>query len=116
MARQQFAARHGTEPEQVGLRVDPDSAAAKRDEALQRYLERRERMERERREVRQDEATGDGDPDVLADVDGIGPAKRDALLERFGTPEAIAAADPEELTEVPGIGEALAAKVRDALG
>lgn len=51
----------------------------------------------------------------LAGVRGLGPAKRAALLEAFGSVEAIAAADLEALRAVEGIGPALAEAVRTAL-
>ncbi len=53
--------------------------------------------------------------DPLVEIAGLGPRKRQALLERFGSVGAIGGAAPEELQEVPGIGPALAARIRDAL-
>ncbi|MBW3551583.1 MAG: hypothetical protein KY442_12545, partial [Proteobacteria bacterium] len=58
-------------------------------------------------------AGGAGD---LTTVRGLGPAKRERLLERFGSVDAIAAATVEELTEVPGIGVGTARAIKDALG
>jgi hypothetical protein len=52
----------------------------------------------------------------LPAVKGLGPAKRDALLARFGDAEGVRRASVEELTEVRGIGPALARAVKDALG
>lgn len=40
----------------------------------------------------------------LSLVSGVGPLLRRALLERFGTPEAVFAAAPSDLRSVPGIG------------
>jgi predicted flap endonuclease-1-like 5' DNA nuclease len=57
-------------------------------------------------------AGGAGD---LTTVRGLGPAKRERLLERFGSVDAIAAATVEELTEVPGIGVGTARAIKDAL-
>ncbi len=54
--------------------------------------------------------------DRLASVPGVGPAKVTALLDRFGSAEAVAAAPVEELVQVPGVGPALAQRLRDALG
>jgi predicted flap endonuclease-1-like 5' DNA nuclease len=67
------------------------------------------------------EATPTGSPAVsgagdLTTVRGLGPAKRERLLERFGSVEAIAAATVEDLTEVPGIGVGTARAIKDALG
>lgn len=51
----------------------------------------------------------------LAGVRGLGPAKRTALLEAFGSVEAVAAADVEALRGVDGIGPALADAIHAAL-
>jgi hypothetical protein len=51
----------------------------------------------------------------LQQVRGLGPAKQAALLERFGSVEAIAAASPAELSRTPGIGTGLARAIRDQL-
>ena len=60
------------------------------------------------------EPTGD-DPLVanlrLALVPGVGPVTRQALLERFGSSEAVLAAAPSQLREVPGVGATLARKI-----
>jgi hypothetical protein len=64
-------------------------------------------------------ATGPGEvrsPAELEQVRGLGPAKRGALLERFGSVEAIAAATPDELSRTPGIGAGLARAIKDQLG
>lgn len=53
--------------------------------------------------------------DPLADIRGLGPNRRDALLERFGSVEAIRDADVSELTEVPGVSPGLARAVKDHL-
>jgi excinuclease ABC subunit C len=49
------------------------------------------------------------------DVPGVGPTRRQALLEHFGTLERVRAATEEELTEVEGISTALAATIRSHL-
>jgi MFS family permease len=49
---------------------------------------------------------------VLAGVRGLGPAKVEALVEHFGSLDAIRAADVEQLTAVPGIGQGLAEAIR----
>jgi excinuclease ABC subunit C len=40
---------------------------------------------------------------LLDDLPGIGPARKQALLTHFGSPEAVAAASSEELQVVPGL-------------
>ena len=57
----------------------------------------------------------DGDPLLaalrLALVPGVGPVTRQALLERFGSAEAVLAAAPSQLREVAGVGTTLARKI-----
>ena len=52
----------------------------------------------------------------LDGIRGLGPAKRKALLRKFGSTAGIAAAPAEALTEVPGVDLALAARILAALG
>jgi len=52
---------------------------------------------------------------VLDDVPGIGPAKKRALLRRFGSVKAMRDASPQSLAEVPGVGLQLAEKIRQAI-
>ena len=52
---------------------------------------------------------------LLDTINGLGPAKRDALRKHFGSMKKMRAASVEELTAVPGIGPVLAATVHDAL-
>ncbi len=47
----------------------------------------------------------------LALVPGVGPVTRQALLERFGSAEAVLAAAPSQLREVAGVGTTLARKI-----
>ncbi len=47
----------------------------------------------------------------LENIPGIGPAKRAALLEAFGSIERVRQADIDELAGVPGINRALAEKI-----
>ncbi|WP_083441764.1 histone H1-like repetitive region-containing protein [Nitriliruptor alkaliphilus] len=51
----------------------------------------------------------------LVGVRGLGPAKRDKLVARFGSIDAVAAASVEDLSAVPGIGEGTARAIKDAL-
>lgn len=48
----------------------------------------------------------------LDEIEGIGKAKRDALLRKFGTIEKIKNASIDELTQVKGINEKLAQKLK----
>jgi len=52
---------------------------------------------------------------VLDRVTGLGPKRKQLLMDHFGTVEAIRRADAGALAEVPGIGPAFAAKVAEAL-
>jgi excinuclease ABC subunit C len=51
----------------------------------------------------------------LDDVPGIGPARRSALLERFGSAAAVRGASVDELVRVPGISRTLASQLLEAL-
>lgn len=51
----------------------------------------------------------------LEDVPGIGPARRKALLERFGGLQGVKGASVETLAEVTGISRELAQRIYDAL-
>jgi excinuclease ABC subunit C len=48
---------------------------------------------------------------VLDEIPGIGAVKRRALLEHFGSAEAVAQADAQQLRQVPGIGAADAQRI-----
>ena len=52
---------------------------------------------------------------ALDAVPGLGPARRAALLKKFGSVKALTAASPEEIASVPGIGPRLAETVAGAL-
>jgi excinuclease ABC subunit C len=52
---------------------------------------------------------------ALDSVPGLGPARRAALLKKFGSVKALIAASPEEIAAVPGIGPKLAETVTGAL-
>ena len=52
---------------------------------------------------------------VLDDVPGLGPSRRAALLERFGTVAKLRAASVEEIAAVRGMGARTAQAVHDAL-
>jgi excinuclease ABC subunit C len=40
---------------------------------------------------------------IMDELPGIGPARKRALLQRFGSPEGVLAATREELENVPGL-------------
>src|SRR4051794_14651285 len=48
-------------------------------------------------------------------VPGLGPRLTAALLERFGSPDAVLQASVEELRAVPHLGEAVARAVAEAI-
>jgi excinuclease ABC subunit C len=53
---------------------------------------------------------------VLDGVDGLGSAKRKALLTHFGSVKRMRTATVDELTEVKGVGPALAQRIQTVLG
>jgi excinuclease ABC subunit C len=52
---------------------------------------------------------------LLDDIPGIGDARRNALLEHFGSLQKIRAASAEEIAEVPGMNRASAEKLQEYL-
>jgi excinuclease ABC subunit C len=52
---------------------------------------------------------------VLDDLPGVGPARKRALLNHFGSPQRVAAASREELAAVPGLPGKVARVVHDQL-
>lgn len=51
----------------------------------------------------------------LDEIHGIGPARKKALLRRFGSLKRLAKASPDDIAAVPGVGPALARQVHEAL-
>ena len=51
----------------------------------------------------------------LDDLHGVGPKRKKALLQHFGSPKRIREASIEELAQVEGISTALAEKIRAGL-
>jgi excinuclease ABC subunit C len=51
----------------------------------------------------------------LDEIAGVGPARKKALLKRFGSLAKLQRAEPAEIAETPGIGPELAGAVYDAL-
>jgi len=52
---------------------------------------------------------------ALDDVPGVGPARKRALLRKYGSVRALREVPEEELATVPGVGPALAARIKAAL-
>ena len=52
---------------------------------------------------------------VLDDVQGVGPAKKRALLRTFGSVKAMREASPADLAAVAGVGPALAERIKQAI-
>jgi excinuclease ABC subunit C len=52
---------------------------------------------------------------LLDELPGIGPARKRALLQRFGSPEAVIAASREQLEAVPGLPAETARELYTAL-
>jgi excinuclease ABC subunit C len=52
---------------------------------------------------------------VLDDLKGVGPARKRALLQHFGTPERLVAASREELEAVPGVPGKVAREIHEQL-
>ncbi len=53
---------------------------------------------------------------TLEEIKGIGPRRRKALLQRFGSLDGIRAASLEELAAVPGMNADIARQVKESLG
>ncbi|HEY5295927.1 MAG TPA: helix-hairpin-helix domain-containing protein, partial [Gaiellaceae bacterium] len=52
---------------------------------------------------------------VFDQIEGVGPARRRALLQHFGSAERVAAASREELEGVPGVPAKTARHIYDQL-
>lgn len=53
---------------------------------------------------------------LLDEIDDLGPTRRAALLDRYGSVSAIKKATPEDIAQTPGIGERLAKSISAHLG
>ncbi len=51
----------------------------------------------------------------LSEIPGIGPAREQALLRRFGSVEVLLAASVKELEATPGVGRSTAARIHTSL-
>jgi excinuclease ABC subunit C len=86
-----------------------DSEASK---LLQRIRDEAHRFAIEHHRGRRDRAmTGS----VLDDLKGVGPARKRALLQHFGSPERLVAATREELEAVPGVPGKVARDIHEQL-
>ena len=52
---------------------------------------------------------------LLDEIEDLGPTRRAALLDRFGSVSAIKKATPEDIAQTPGIGERLAKAISEHL-
>jgi excinuclease ABC subunit C len=52
---------------------------------------------------------------ALDEIEGVGPARRVALLKYFGSLKNLKAAEAEEISRVPGISKTLAQRIQDTL-
>ncbi|MDE3113194.1 MAG: excinuclease ABC subunit UvrC [Chloroflexota bacterium] len=52
---------------------------------------------------------------VLDEVEGVGPARKRALLRRFGSVKGLREATTDELADVGGVGKALAERIKQAI-
>ena len=52
---------------------------------------------------------------LLDDIPGIGPARKEALLTKFGSVRSLMERTPEEIAEVPGVGVATARRIKRTL-
>lgn len=53
--------------------------------------------------------------DSLSEIEGLGPTRESALLDEFGSIDAVRLASTDELRRVPGIGPSLAQRLQDEL-
>ena len=94
----------------------PDLKLARRSEALRALQRLRDEAHRfgleYHRKLRSRARIGS----VLDHVQGVGPARRAALLKAFGSVEALREASPEEIAERSHVPLPLARRVAEALG
>jgi len=79
---------------------------------LQRVRDEAHRFAIEHHRSRRDKAMTRS---VLDDIPGVGPTRKRAILERFGTPERVLAASREELEGVPGLPGKVAREIHQHL-
>jgi excinuclease ABC subunit C len=89
--------------------LPPDSEASK---LLQRVRDEAHRFAIEHHRGRRDRAmTGS----VLDELKGVGPIRKRAILQHFGSPERFLAATREELEAVPGVPGKVAREIHEQL-
>jgi excinuclease ABC subunit C len=79
---------------------------------LQRVRDEAHRFAITHHRIRRDQAMT---ASILDELPGVGPARKRALLQHFGSPDAILAASREELEAVPGLSGRLAREVHREL-
>jgi excinuclease ABC subunit C len=72
---------------------------------LQRVRDEAHRFALTHHRVRRDKAMTES---IMDELPGIGPARKRALLQHFGSPESVFAATREELEAVPGLPQKVA--------
>jgi excinuclease ABC subunit C len=75
---------------------------------LQRVRDEAHRFAIAHHRIRRDRAMTES---IMDDLPGIGPSRKRALLQHFGSPEAVVAASREELEAVPGVPAKVAREV-----
>ncbi len=91
------------------VEIDPDSEGLR---LLQRVRDEAHRFALDHHRSRRDKSmTGS----LLDELPGVGPKRKRALLEHFGSPERLVAASREELEAVPGIPGKLAREIHRQL-
>jgi len=94
-------------PRPIGLAADSEAS-----KLLQRVRDEAHRFAIEHHRGRRDRAMT---ASVLDDLRGVGPARKRAFLQHFGTPERFLAASREELESVPGVPGKLAREIHEQL-
>jgi excinuclease ABC subunit C len=91
------------------LEMPSDSEALR---LLQRVRDEAHRFAVDHHRTRRDKAMTSS---LLDELRGVGPVRKRALLEHFGSPERLVAASREELEAVPGIPGKLAREIHRQL-
>ena len=106
--------RKGASEERVFLRPDAEAVELARHSDVRLLLERI-RDEAHRFAITYHRKERGRIKSRLDSVPGVGPARRKALLRRFGSVVGVARASVEELRSVPGISPELAARILESL-
>jgi excinuclease ABC subunit C len=105
---------HSPSEERLYLAPDARPIELARHSALRHYLERL-RDEAHRFAITYHRKERGRIRSRLDAIAGVGPVRRKALIQRFGSVQGIGRASVEEIAGVPGIGPELARKIRDQL-